>query len=51
MLGTRPDPALRKELISRVTQKEQVLNISNILLHNLIFYYQGTKTHQNILDP
>ena len=34
VLGTRPDPALRKELISRVTQKEQVLNISNILLHN-----------------
>ena len=34
VLGTRPDPELRKELISRVMQMDSVLNISNIMLHN-----------------
>ena len=34
VLGTRPDPELRKELIRRIVQKDEVLNISNIVLHN-----------------
>lgn len=34
MLGTRPDPKLREQLIRQVVDEEQVLNISNIMLHN-----------------
>lgn len=34
MLGTRPDPEIRKKIVDLVVREEQVLNISSIMLHN-----------------
>lgn len=34
VLGTRVDPVIRQKLVDTVMREEEVLNISNILLHN-----------------
>ena len=34
LLGTRTDPELRKRIIHLLTNEEQVLNVSNLILHN-----------------
>ena len=34
MIGTRPDPALRKQLVDLLAREKDVLNITDIVLHN-----------------
>jgi len=34
MIGTRPDPVLRKQLVDLLAREEEVLNVTDIVLHN-----------------